>query len=55
MDEESKYPWQSANSLIRSLKDEDMYDKPERVPREQDTMQDDEGTWFFEDGQWWLE
>jgi hypothetical protein len=24
-------------------------------PREGDTMTDDEGKWFFEDGEWWLE
>lgn len=33
----------------------DMYDKPERLPREQETREDEEGKWFFEDGQWWLE
>jgi len=26
----------------------------EKPTKEGDTMQDNEGTWFFEDGQWWL-
>ena len=26
----------------------------DRDPREGDTMHDDEGDWFYEDGEWWL-
>jgi len=35
--------------------DEEHQSNPEDyIPKEGDTMQDNEGTWFFEDGQWWL-
>lgn len=35
-----------------TIDENEIYD---RNPREGDTMHDDEGDWYFEDGQWWSE
>lgn len=40
--------------MVNKMNDEynETYDLP---PREGDTKTDEEGSWYFEDGMWWLE
>jgi hypothetical protein len=33
----------------------EIYAPLEYIPSEGDTMKDEEGDWYFEDGEWWSE